>query len=96
MDRNDTDRLFLLLAQFWPNKKVDSDMKLAWSLALEPYGYADVKAAAIDYARRNKYFPDLADLTGGLPRGDMSRDDSALLKKLLDRGSQINNKTRRI
>ncbi len=66
MEKNEVGKLFTLLEQFYPNKQVSERMKLAWSIALEPYRYGDVKAAAIAYARRNKFFPDLPDLTVGL------------------------------
>lgn len=85
MNRWDTDRLFTLLAQFYPNGRVTETKKKAWALALEPYEYEAVKAAAVKYAAQNKYFPDLADLTGNLPQrgGKPTRDDSSLLAKKL-------------
>lgn len=66
MEKNEVGKLFTLLEQFYPNKQISEHMKLAWSIALESYKYGDVKAAAIAYARRNKFFPDLPDLTAGL------------------------------
>lgn len=66
MDRCEVEKLFTLFSQFWPNKQVTAKMKLAWEIALEPYGYADVRAAAVAYARRNKFFPDVADITMGI------------------------------
>lgn len=66
MDRSEVEKLFTLFSQFWPNKQVTTKMKLAWEIALEPYSYADVRAAAVAYARRNKFFPDVADITMGI------------------------------
>lgn len=70
MERHETDKLFCFLEQFYPNKRPTENQKLAWSCALEPYAYADVRAAAVAYVRENKFFPDLADLTKGLNRED--------------------------
>lgn len=66
MDQKETNQLFTLLAQFYPNKKVNDTLRLAWSLALKPYRYEDVKAGAIAHAREKKFFPDIHELTNGL------------------------------
>lgn len=66
MEKNEVGKLFTLLGQFYPNKQLSENMKLAWGIALEPYRYGDVKTAAVAYVRRNKFFPDVADLTAGL------------------------------
>lgn len=63
MTKDKVDQLFTMLSQFYPNKSISDSMRLAWEYALEPYAYKDVKAAALVYARKNKFFPDLADLT---------------------------------
>ena len=47
MDKCEVEKLFTLFSQFWPNKQVTTKMKLAWEIALEPYSYADVRAAAV-------------------------------------------------
>ena len=41
--------------------------KMVWAVALEPYTLDQVTNATMDYARKNKFFPDIADITGGLP-----------------------------
>lgn len=75
MDRSEVEKLFTLFSQFWPNKQVTAKMKLAWETALEPYSYADVRAAAVAYARRNKFFPDVADITMGIePQEEQAQD----------------------
>ena len=66
MTKTETAKLFTLLGQFYPNKAPTAELRLAWELALEPYAYEDVRTAAIAYARGNKFFPDLVDITGGL------------------------------
>lgn len=65
MDRQDVDKLFRLLSQYYPNAKQlrSPDTKLAWALALEQYSYDDIRAAAVEHGAREKYFPDIADLT---------------------------------
>ena len=59
------EKLFRLLSQYYPSAKQlrDPKVQLAWVLALKPFPYDDIKAAAIEYAGRGKYFPDIADLT---------------------------------
>lgn len=70
MDRTERQRIYDLLSRFFPNAKQLKDKKTltAWGLALEHFTYQDVKTAVISYAISNKYFPDLADITAGLPR----------------------------
>lgn len=41
--------------------------KLVWRIALEPYALDDVTSATMEYARKNKFFPDIADITAKLP-----------------------------
>lgn len=92
MDRCEVEKLFTLFSQFWPNKQVTAKMKLAWEIALEPYSYADVRAAAVAYARRNKFFPDVADITMGIaPQVKQRVMDLASTKALpgnVSRGSE--------
>lgn len=68
MDKNERQKIYTLLSKFYPNARQlrDPAALTAWGYVLEKYTYEDVKNAAIDYAARNKYFPDLSDLTGGL------------------------------
>lgn len=66
MTKTETGKLFSLLEQFYPNAQKSRNARAAWELALEPYRYEDVKAAAVAYVRHGKFFPDLADLTGKL------------------------------
>lgn len=78
MTKEETGKLFTLLEQFYPNTQKGRIAKAAWELALEPYRYEDVKAAAIDYVRSGKFFPDLADLTAGLPRREDQENTCAV------------------
>ncbi len=63
MDKTERKKLFSLLRQFYPNaKQLNPVTMTAWAAVLENYDYEPVKAAALDYAAHNKYFPDLSDL----------------------------------
>lgn len=81
-------KLFTLLEQFFPAaaKKKGDRFTLAWRLALSPYRYEDVKAAALAYARTHKYYPDLADLTAGLTQEQQTvrRRDHEWMRPYLD------------
>lgn len=78
MRKSEVQSLFNLLEQFYPNAKQISSkpVQAAWVLALEPYAYEDAKAAAIVYARKNKFFPDVADITGGLTPIEPEKEDA--------------------
>ena len=83
MRKSEVESLFNLLEQFYPNAKqlCSKTVQSAWVLALEPYAYDDAKAAAIAYARKSKFFPDVADITGGLspiePEKEEAKPDPA-------------------
>lgn len=67
MDKTERKKLFSLLRQFYPNaKQLNPVTMTAWAAVLENYDYEPVKAAALDYAAHNKYFPDLSDLLATL------------------------------
>ena len=67
MDKLERKKLFSLLRQFYPNaKQLNAVTMTAWAAVLENYDYAPVKAAVLDYAAHNKYFPDLSDLLAPL------------------------------
>lgn len=81
MDKAETGKIFTLLRQFYPHAAAAKEeyFRYAWELALRPYSYDDVRASALRYATREKFFPDLADLTEGLRREDAEegRDDGS-------------------
>lgn len=68
MNTAERQKIYTLLAQYFPNAKQlkDKTTLTAWGLALERFPYADVKTAVVNYAITNKFFPDLADITAGL------------------------------
>lgn len=55
-----------LWAEYWPSKPMTAEKQRAWWLALKPYRYADVIAAATVYAAKNKFPPDVYDITANL------------------------------
>ena len=65
MDREDMDRLWTLLSTVWSRAPQIGDRKLrqAWTLALEPFSYGQIRSAAAEYIRNNKFFPDICDIT---------------------------------
>ena len=66
MDKKDIGRLFNLMKKLYPNASrfSDNDTMLAWQLVLEPFGYEEIKAEAIAYARAYKHPPDPHELCG--------------------------------
>lgn len=65
-EASELDKFFVLYQQFWPKQEISANKRLAWGLALEPYKYEEVKAAAVQHARKFKFPPDIAELTAGL------------------------------
>lgn len=79
MTKAEFDKLWRLLGTYWPNAQQakNADMRLAWWYAVQPINYDDAKAAVIAYTRKNKFFPDVADVTSGLiPEEPDAGDDS--------------------
>jgi hypothetical protein len=68
MDREERQRIYLLLHQFYPRARQlqTPETLTAWGYILENYTYEDVKKKILKYAASNKYFPDIADITGDL------------------------------
>lgn len=68
MDKRETTRLFRLLQALYPksDKFNEETTMLAWQLVLEPFAYEDIKAAAIERARRYSFPPDPNELCEGL------------------------------
>lgn len=69
MDRECRQKIYTLLSQFYPNaKQLQSKETLtAWGMVLARYDYEAVKASVLDYAAKNRFFPNLSDLTAELP-----------------------------
>ena len=76
MSQSDFNRIWQLLKTLYPaaaGKKNENDIAV-WRVGLEPYALRDVTDAVMDYARRSKFFPDLADITAALPRQPSARE----------------------
>lgn len=59
------DKVWRLLEGLWPayTKRVS---RRIWEVGTAPFRMADVSDAIMEYARHNKFFPDLADITSAL------------------------------
>lgn len=70
MTREDTDKLFDLFAFYRPKdpRLRDRAQRDGWAKALEPYALDDVREAAVDYFRTQKYWPDPTDITARCPQ----------------------------
>ena len=69
MTKGDVDKLFSLLRELYPRQPQSetAERKLAWFLALKPYEYEAVRAAALAHARKSDYYPSVSEITAGLP-----------------------------
>lgn len=69
MNDSDVKKLWRLLGELYPRQKqMETENKLlAWTLTLAPYEYDAVKDAALAHARRNNYYPSIAELVALLP-----------------------------
>lgn len=68
MDREERQRIYRLLHQYYPQAKQlkSAETLTAWGLILADYTYEDVKNSVLRYAAQNKFFPDVSDITAGL------------------------------
>lgn len=68
MKLEERQKIYALLARYYPNAKQlkNPAVLTAWGYILERLSYSDVKKAVIAYAARNKFFPDVADITSDL------------------------------
>jgi len=68
MNTEEFDKLWRLFASLFPAavKKRGPNAKEVWERAMSPYSLDEATEATLKYARQNKFFPDVADITGGL------------------------------
>ena len=73
MTKSDVGKLFSLLRELYPRQPQPetAERSLAWFLALEPYKYEAVRAAALMHARRSDYYPSVSEIAEGLPVQEM-------------------------
>ena len=77
MQKQEVEKLFLLLSQLFPAaaaKKEKDSFVHAWHLLFEPYSYKAVRQAVLEHARECRFFPDASEIIQRLP------DDPDLLR----------------
>lgn len=97
MDREERQKVYRLLHQFYPRARQlqNPETLTAWGFILEDYTYEDVKKKILKYAATNKYFPDVADITGDLTpiketpeKHEMDVSNSRYFKKWLEQADE--------
>lgn len=69
MLRQDVPKLFDLLEQLYQKKKPRDEVTIAiWAEVLKPWSYEQVRAAVIERARKNCYFPNPSEIAEYLPK----------------------------
>lgn len=68
MSQNDFETIWNLFRRLFPaSPRVKGEKeKRVWGRALKPYGLEDVTESVMAWARKSKFFPDVADITGKL------------------------------
>lgn len=65
----EVDKLFALLRELYgKDKRGDRTAAAIWGAVLEPWDYKQVRAAALERARENRYYPDPSELAEYLPK----------------------------
>lgn len=65
----EVDKLFALLRELHgKEKRGDTRAAAIWGAVLEPWDYPQVRSAALERARQNRYYPDPAELAEYLPK----------------------------
>lgn len=83
MNTKEFDKLWRLFASLFPAavKKRGPNAKEVWERAMSPYSLDEATEATLKYARQNKFFPDVADIAGGLtpvePEQEEAKSDPA-------------------
>lgn len=69
MQTEEFEKIWTLYRTLFPAsaaKLKSENIRMVWRVALAPFAMDDVVEASMNWARRNKFFPDIADITGGL------------------------------
>lgn len=84
MDTAEFGNLWTLMANLFPAspKLKKQNMKKVWEIAVSSYALEDVTSSMVAYARKNKFFPDIADITSGL--AEISGEKKMQPKKAFD------------
>lgn len=69
MDQSEFGRIWTLFGELFPAspKLKSKNTRMVWEIGLAPYDLDCVTQSVMSYARKNKFFPDLADITAPLP-----------------------------
>ncbi len=69
MDSTDVKKLWALLLELYPNQTHarTRERLAAWQLVLEPYTYEQVKQAALEHARKCRFYPSVSELVALIP-----------------------------
>ncbi len=69
MSSNDFSKIWNLFRSLFPaSPRVNSENdRIVWEVALSPYSLDDVTSSVMAWARKSKFFPDVADITAKLP-----------------------------
>lgn len=65
-------RLWVLFGELFPAavRKKGEKNKAVWRKGTEPFLLSDVTAAVMEHARKNNFFPDLAEIVSGLEQDE--------------------------
>lgn len=78
MTNDEFKKIWRLIGSLWPAataKKTKVDIAV-WRKGLSGYAMADVSERIMDYAKQNKFFPDLSDVTAGLKTEDEEKAET--------------------
>lgn len=78
MNTKEFDKLWRLFEELFPAavKKKGINGRTVWERAMSPYSLEEATEATMKYARQNKFFPDVADITGGLTPVEPEREEA--------------------
>lgn len=77
MQTEEFDKIWNLYQTLFPaasSRLKNANTRKAWQVALEPYAMDDVVDASMRWARKTKFFPDIADITGNLIPEQLAED----------------------
>lgn len=68
MDKRGFEKIWNLYRTLYPghHNLDDENLKIVWEVALMPFSLDDVAASVMAYARKKKYFPNIAEITENL------------------------------
>jgi hypothetical protein len=73
MTKEEFSKVWTLITELWFEQAKKRKPKV-WYIGLQPYSMEEVTDRIMEYARNNKFFPDLADITAGLKMVEVKTD----------------------